>query len=351
MKKNTIVNSLIILVVIYLIGSYGSGYRERGLPLAFPKTTADNNIGLWYEWSEVRSNVQKLVDKKDFDQLENMVNEARTQKLKYKTVTWVLHDLYNAIPYSLDDYEDIHKFADEWRKHSPESNIPDIIQARAFKFKAWDVRSGHYSSKVSGAQYQGFKDYLAKSWNAINEAEKKGPIDPEICTLQTELLFALYRDKKSAKERFYECAKIEPGYVHLYYRTSNYLQPKWYGSKEEWLQFVEESTDATKHIYGDGLYALLMAFHTKDTGKLMKGYGGKFSWNRTNAGFHDILQEYGMSSYILHHYGYTAMLARDYKVFAEVLKEIGTKWDDDKAKYYKKKTWYDFSLSRAKVYL
>ena len=45
------------------------------------------------------------------------------------------------------------------------------------------------------------------------------------------------------------------------------------------------------------------------------------------------------------------MIVHDYKVFAEVLKEIGTKWDDDKVLYFKKKSWYDFNLSRAKAYM
>ena len=79
--------------------------------------------------------------------------------------------------------------------------------------------------------------------------------------------------------------------------------------------------------------------------------GGDFSWKRTKTGFEDIFERFGKSSYILHIYGYCAMMVHDHEVLAEVLKEIGTKWDDDKIKYFKKKSWYDFNLSRATVYM
>jgi len=144
---------------------------------------------------------------------------------------------------------------------------------------------------------------------------------------------------------------IEPGYYPVYFEMINYLQPKWHGSSEEMLKFVEESADSTRHLYGDGMYSLLVNARVDNSNKLFIENGGEFSWPRTKAGFRDILVKYGKSSYILHRYGYLAMLAGDHKAFAEVLNETGTKWDESKDKYYKKKTWYEYHLNKSKAYL
>ena len=255
---------------------------------------------------------------------------------------------------TFDDYDKIHKFADKWKDHSPESNIPDIIKAKAYKALAWEIRGGSYSHKVSSEQNYSYRGYLSKAWDSITTAAKKGPVDVEACSLQISLSFSLHRDKEAAKELFYKCVQIEPGYINLYEVSTHFLQAKWYGSNKELLQFVEESADATKKFYGDGLYALLVATLRDDNSKhfrIFKGTGGDFSWQRTKDGFEDIFERFGKSSHILHIYGYCAMMVNDYEVLAEVLKEIGTKWDDDKEKYFLKKPWYDYNMSRAKAYM
>lgn len=360
MKQNPLIVGLIIVFIIYFFFSKEDGFFPGNIDFSeqeadyFSLTRYGNNSGKWYETTKIRGEVKKYVDTKNFSRLEEMVHEVRTEKLQFNNTTWVLSDLYNAIPYSLVDYESIHKFAIEWRANSPDSNIPDIIDARAFRAEAWEIRGGSYSHKVSGEQNSSYRGYLSKAWDSITLAANKGPVDVEVCSVQISLSFALHRDKKSAKDLFYTCVQIEPGYINLYEITTHYLQSKWYGSNKELLQFVEDSADATQKFYGDGLYALLVASLRDDNSKnfrIFKGYGGDFSWQRTKAGFEDIIERFGKSSHILHIYGYCAMMVNDYEVLAEVLKEIGTKWDDDKELYFIKKSWYDFNLSRAKGYM
>jgi len=357
MKQNPVIGGLIVIIIIYFFFSKEEGFFPGNIDFteqenAFLSTTRfGDNTGKWYDATNIRSEVKKHVVAKNFSRLEEMVHEVRAEKLQFNTTTWVLIDLYNAIPNSLTDYESIHKFIGQWRNHSPESNIPDIIEARAFREEAWDQRGG---AKLSSEQFYTYQVFLSKAWDSIAFAANKGPIDVEVCSVQISLFFAHHKDKKSAKDLFETCVQIEPAYIHLYNITTHYLQKKWFGSNKELLQFVEDSADATQKFYGDGLYALLVASLRDDNSKnfrIFKDNGGDFSWIRTKKGFADIFERFGKSSYILHIYGYCAMMVNDYEVLAEVLKEIGTKWDDEKEMYFIKKSWYDFNLSRAKAYM
>jgi hypothetical protein len=360
MKQKQIVVGLIIVFIVYLFFPKEEGFFPANIDFTeqendyFSLTRFGNNSGEWYDWNNIRAEVQELVNSKNFSQLEKFVDQARTEKLQHKNVSWVLMVLYNIISQTFDNYESFQEFASEWRQNSPESNIPYIIEARAYRAKAWEVRGGSYSHKVTNEQNYSYRDYLSKSWDSISLAANKGPVDAEVCSVQVSLFFILHKDKKSAKDLFYKCVQIEPGYIDLYEITTNYLQSKWYGSNKELLQFVEDSADATQNFYGDGMYALLVASLRDDNSKYFRIFeqqGGDFSWPRTKAGFEDIIERFGKSHHILHIYAYCAMMVNDYEVLAELLKEIGTKWDNDKEFYFIKKSWYDFNLSRARAYM
>lgn len=360
MKNKLVIAAIVIIVAFYLfpfhktvntVKTVKTEKRESFLPLNLPVEMVTNDVGKWYERSKIQSEIQQQLSKRNFDELEKMVHEARSEKLKFKDLSSVLLYLYNMIPGLLSSYEELYEFVDEWKRHSPQSNIPDVIEARSFKVTAWDIRGSQMGEQISKKRYDDFKMHLSRASKSINIAAKKGPIDSVICSVQTELAFVLIENKKLAKESFYKCTKIDPGYIPLYYTMRTHLQEKWYGSDEELLKFVEESADATKHIYGDGLYALLVYSHTIDTDKIFIEDGGLFSWNRTRRGFRDILEKYGKSSFILHDYGYLAMSVNDHEAFAEVLKETGTEWNQLKERYYRNQLVYNAHLSKAKAYM
>ncbi len=341
-------NNKIIIVATLLFGAIVGGAFVAVITNGLE---SKETIGKWDDPTWLRKEVKQLVLHNDFRQLEKMIHDARTKKQRYKTTAWVLQDLYNAIPYMQSTYEGIYRFIDEWRENSPESNIPDVIEGRAFVARAWDIRGNAKSRNLSYNEYTGFKEYLAKAWESLSIAENKGPMDAEICTKKMEIAFLLYADKIRAKMIFSKCVKIEPGYYQAYIEMLNYLQPKWFGSSEEMLMFVEKSADSTKHIDGDGLYSILVNARSNNSNKLFVGNGGEFSWARTKSGFHDILKKYGESPYILHRYGYLAMIASDHNALAEVLKKTGVEWDELKEKYYRKRSWYEYHLNKTKEYL
>jgi hypothetical protein len=354
MKNSLVIAAIIIIVAFYLFPfqkTVKTEKRESFLPLNLADEIITNDIGKWYERSEILSEVRQQVSKRNFDELEKMVNEARSEKLKFKDLSSVLLYLYNMIPGLLSSYEELYDFIDEWKRHSPLSNIPDVIEARSFKVTAWDIRGSEMGEKISKRRYDDFKLHLSRASKSINIAAKKGPIDSVICSVQTELAFVLFENKKLAKEYFDKCTKADPGYIPLYYTMRTHLQEKWSGSDEELLKFVEESADATKPIYGDGLYALLVYSHTIDTDKIFIDDGGLFSWNRSRRGFRDLLEKQGKSSYILHVYGYLAMSVNDHEAFAEVLKETGTEWDQLKERYYRNQSVYNDHLRKTKAYM
>lgn len=320
------------------------------LLVAYFISPIDETNDIWKDAHLLHSEIKQLVVESDFTELERLVQEARKEKYRYKTSEWVLHDIYNSIPYSLSNFENIYEFLYAWKNANPETNVPDIIESRAFLARAWQIRGNAKLRDLSESEHSGFKEYLGKSWDSISIAEKKGPIDPEICTVKTKLAYLLYADKKKARRYFDDCVELEPGYHEVYIEMINYLQPKWFGSAEEMLRFTQESADATSYIDGDGLYALLVNVRAFNSNKLFTENGGEFSWERTRNGFRDIINKYGDSSHILHTYGYLAMIAGDHQAFAEILAKTGTEWGELKEKYYKNKSWYEYHMNQSKKY-
>jgi hypothetical protein len=318
----------------------------------YPPLPVNDHNGKWYAWYEFMGNVNQQVQQRNYPRLEQMVLEVRDTKPRYANFSWVLHELYNAIPNALPDYPEIHAMVADWQLAIPESNVPDIIAARAYFAEAWDYRGNGYAHTISSENYEQFRIHLEQAWQAAEVASNKGPPDAELCSLRTELAFAYHRDKTLAKHIFNECLAIEPGYFHLFYKVNRYLQPIWMGSDKEHQLFVNQAADVTRDIYGDGLYAMLMSATSFYHGRIFAGYGGSFSWERARTGFRDVLKNTGPSSDYIHHiFAYCAMLAHDHQTVAEMLTILGTQWDEDKARNFRVRAWYDQHLRLTQKYL
>lgn len=276
--------AIVILVLCILVYKYLSDPSYE--PITFiPNEPVINNEGQWFEWHTIRGVIQNLVKKRDFAQLESKVNEARKNHYKFFNSKGVLYELYNVIVIDLPDYEAIHKFIAEWRAFKPDSNIPDILEVRALRHKAWAIRSNAYADRVTDEQFQGFYDYLELAHQSAIIAEQKGPMDVELCREQVGLSFVLLKDKSLALDYFEKCKSIDSDYVHLYYTMRAFLQKIWFGSDRELQYFIEKSAEETRSSYGEGMYSLLVADHTFNTSKIFPNNGGRYSWPRTKAGF------------------------------------------------------------------
>ena len=339
--------AVLILVVLFLEYHSDSSYE----PIEFdPQEQKINNVGQWYEWRTIRGVVYELVQNRDFYELERLVNEVRTHHYKFFNTDAVLFELYNVIVIDFPDYPAIHAFIGEWRAYDPESNIPDILEARAHRAKGGELRGNGYISLTSDEQLEGYAKYLKLALASANKAEQKGPMDAELCREQIGLAFASLKDKPLALSYFEKCMEIDPGYVHTFYTMRKFLQRIWYGSDRELQQFIEQAATDTQAIYGEGMYAILVAAHTFNTRKIFINNGGPYVWERAKAGFQHLLQKFGPSTFVWHKYGYCAMLAEDYEAFGEVLKAIGTSWDNDKQTHFKKQPWFNYHLRRWKEY-
>lgn len=347
MKPVPVVIILILIVFIYKHSFEGEPYEPIALSSAIQVV---DNTGKWYEWKTIRGVVYDLVQNRAFNELERLVNEVRTHHYRFYNTDAVLFELYNVIAIDFPDYQSIHAFIDEWRAFDPESNIPDILEARAYRAKGGDLRGNGYASLTSEEQFKGYAKFLKLALASANKAEQKGPMDAELCREQIGLAFASLKDKPLALSYFDKCMEIDPGYVHTFYTMRKFMQRIWYGSDSELQQFIEQAATDTQAIYGEGMYAILVAAHTFNTRKIFDNNGGPYSWQRAKVGFQHLLQKFGPSTFVWHKYGYCAMLAEDYDAFGEVLEAIGTSWDNDKQKYFKKQSWFNYHLRRWREY-
>ena len=104
--------------------------------------------------------------------------------------------------------------------------------------KGWQARGNNWSSKTSDAQFDSFQELL--EW-AADDFETVKAIDPNILPLYAGLISASYGYKALDTHNIYiQAIAVNPAGYQYHKSYSNYLKPKWFGSKSEWQTFNDE---------------------------------------------------------------------------------------------------------------
>jgi parallel beta-helix repeat protein len=229
----------------------------------------------------------------DFDTLEKMASQIRTEKRHFTNGKWQLDYFYAAfeIGYGSQPYKDNAAYCERWISKYPSSQTARIALATCLEKQGWHIRGSGYSKTVSPASWQPFEQNLSKALDVLKEAEKLDFNDPAL--YQEWIAVAMGLQKPDEIEiAFKKGIAIDPNYYPLYYTRAFAYLPRWYGKPGQYEQLAQEAAESTKNEFGQSFYFLFarnMTHYVKDMNEFRES---GFDYNRIKAGRKDFARQF-----------------------------------------------------------
>lgn len=140
-----------------------------------------------------------------------------------------------------------------------------LLKGKVYTDYAWDARGSGWANSVTEDGWAKMKERLAEAEAALTLAWEKDPFGAEAPTQM--LVVELGQGKgRAVMERWYERAmKADPDNVSACKKKMYYLEPKWYGGREEMLGFGRE-------LLKGGNWGARLPFQLTDAHVTLAGY-------------------------------------------------------------------------------
>lgn len=111
---------------------------------------------------------------------------------------------------------------------------------------AWNGRGGEYAPKVTDKGWELFATRLAEAEKALNKAWELDPHDARIAREMITLELGQGKGRPRMELWFKRATDLDPNYYDAFEAKRYYLEPKWYGSPEDMLEFGRECVNSKK---------------------------------------------------------------------------------------------------------
>lgn len=238
------------------------------------------------------ASVSSLLEKSDYETLDNQAAEYRQQSLGASDYDCDLERYYRSFPQPRTDASDgewdrYKTELDDWVKKNPDSIAAQIALGRYYLALAWKARGSGWAKEVPVAQWQSFYDAIKESKQHLQLAEAIGgrikQNDPEI---YTSLLVAALGDRDAqdkGKSYFETGISKQRFYYPLYRARAHILMQRWYGKRGDAERFADEEASKLQGDEADAMYTMIAEeiFLTEGT-KFFEVT--TFSWTRLKRG-------------------------------------------------------------------
>lgn len=283
---------------------------------------------------ELQNRVRGLLKDRNWDELEKIVQELRTKKLRFPGGIWKLDLFYDGLAEPKKhtvprDWDIFFTKLQEWKAAKPDSVTPLIALGRGYISYAWDARGGGYASTVTEEGWRLFRERLAKAREYLLETAMKMPDkDPEAYNALLTIARGQGWSRPDAAAWFHRAVLIGSDYHGTYFAMAVYLLPRWNGKPGDAERFVEEAAELCKEE-GNAMYARI-AWHLSTyvgINQFFEEY--TFTWPRMKEGFQKLQKLYPKSRRNQTAFCMFAYLAQDYDTARELFAEIGDQWDQE----------------------
>lgn len=298
-----------------------------------------------------RDDVLQMVYSEQFDPLEKLVADLRTQKSEFYNgrSQLAIFDSYLvgfSDTTSDDKWEEYIQKLKDWSAAHPESPTPLIALGNTYKNWAWKARGGGWASSVTEDNWHLFGDRLEEGRKYLDQADQLAIKDPELYNAMIWIGIGQGWSKDEIETVFKKGVELDPNDLQLYESKANYLLPRWHGSPGEWEAFAAEAADARGGDEGDILYMDIARSQAWSE-------GGDFfnntsiSYKRMQRGFEASLKRYPNYTWEMNSYCYFACVADDRDTARKLFKEINgqaemTIWHNES--YFKQ--WEQWALDK-----
>ncbi len=287
---------------------------------------------------QYKENIHNLFVQGDFNQLEQIMKQAKELNDRFASGSFKLDYFYRGIALNIDDFyiEDFDEpiaLLKEWIEEFPNSVTPKIALSHMYRNLAWKHRGSTVSADVTESGYDNFNTILGQSEDLLKEAQKLDDKDPALYVVWIGVNTGL--GGLNAKDNVYDLVKktmaIDSQYYMSYIYASTTLLPRWHGDKGEVETFAASIADQTS----DEMYmriAVAVREYTGEDGFLKFN----FDWKRVHNGFKEVHSQY-KSLYYLNNYAWYSAYEKDQDLAKSLFAVIGDKWDSDAQKLWKSK--------------
>jgi hypothetical protein len=164
--------------------------------------------------------LRTLLVRGDFDALDCIANEARSQKARFAGGIWKLHVIYAGLErpeghLTEPDWEEHLSYLDRWVEARPDSITAQVTLAGAYVSYAWAARGEGYSDTVTENGWNLFSQRLAKARSILAEAGDLSPRCPEWFVVLQDIAHGQGWDADEATKLFQQAVSFGAGILLL----------------------------------------------------------------------------------------------------------------------------------------
>lgn len=277
---------------------------------------------------KVKNEICKMYLHEQFDELTRISQKYLETEERSPSGLWML-TLFNAgigkatnTDIKNDAYWDgLEEKALRWVSFYPQSPSGYIAYANILRSRAWMYRGGGWARDVKEENWKPFYECLAKARRYLKKHYHVSSKDPR--WYETMIVIAMGEgwEKEAFESCFNEAVEKFPYYYQIYFAATDYLLPKWHGSKEDVEKFAIRAVDLTKSKEKSSMYARIYWYSSQSN------YGKKLFtdssviWSRMSKSIDDVLLIYP-DQWNINNFAYFACLARDKEKAKSLIKKI-----------------------------
>ncbi|CAN5184641.1 hypothetical protein BH10CYA1_BH10CYA1_40980 [soil metagenome] len=213
----------------------------------------------------VGQNALAMLTAKKWDELNKTFERAKIERVQHRTGSELMDDLYKALSDPGDVQASVWSerlaLLEGWAASTPESATPHIVLADFYVNYAWNARGSGWANQVKDWQWKLFRERLYLSADQLQQALAFGTPSPDwFSVAQINVLGAGNKNDRQIYDSITARSNsLYPNYVPTYLHKVYYLQPRWFGTGREWVDYVKKEADAIGGSEGDKLYARMVA--------------------------------------------------------------------------------------------
>ena len=269
---------------------------------------------------------QALFAARDYAGLEEMFEAAGTGvdfagNLSMAPLRAGLADFFEYGPHSVET--NLGRLVD-WRRAFPESVLVGPLEAEVFSAWAWQARGTGFARDVTPQAWQlySYRNMMARAALDSGGDSVRSPlwyqawldISVDTSTDQEELL-----------AKFAEAEALYPRYYALHRAVIRSLLPRWGGSHEDVMDFIDDQVRKAPAAERDVLYArLIWAYVDMESteSNVFRRPIGAPDWSKLQRGFATLLERYPDSDYLLNGFARIACSADSFQDYRQLRPQL-----------------------------
>ncbi len=209
---------------------------------------------------------------------------------------WKLAILYGALNFGFSadghasrDWVQIESGLRALTEKQPSSANAWVFLAAWHEYHAWAMRGSGYVDTVSKDNEAAFERGLAQA-RAVLDAHRNSD-NPAWYVSRMSVGGALGESPQDLDRLFFEAIRHEPGYQQIWFTRLAFLEPKWGGSIEDMVSFINSAARITSATEGRGMMARLL-LTADDSGYSEVKKRPEIAWDAVKVSYDDVLKRF-----------------------------------------------------------